>query len=72
GLLQFYESLEFINNDLLFDLIVATIMACISGYLSIDFLLRFLRKNTTLIFILYRIILGFIILIFIYFNIIQP
>lgn len=71
GLFEFYQSLEYINRDYLINLLVAAAAACISGYLSIDFLLKFLRKYTTLVFIIYRIILGLIILILIYFGIIQ-
>ncbi len=40
------------------NLIVATIMSAIVGYLSIAFLLSFLRKNSTLIFIVYRLLIG--------------
>ncbi len=71
GVFEFYQSLEYINRDYLINLIVAASAACISGYLSIDFLIKFLRKYTTLVFIVYRIILGLIILILIYFGIIQ-
>jgi len=72
GLFQFVESLNYINNEYLIDITLAAATACISGYFSIDFLIKFLRKNTTMIFIVYRIILGLAILIFIYFDIIQP
>lgn len=71
GVLEFYESIEYINTDYLIDLMVAAIAACISGYLSIDFLIKFLRKNTTYVFIVYRIVLGLTILVFIYFGILQ-
>jgi undecaprenyl-diphosphatase len=72
GVFQFYEAWEYINQDFMIDLIVASIAAAISGYLAIDFLIKFLKKNTTSVFILYRILLGLIILIFLYFDIIQP
>jgi len=41
GLLQLKESLVFINYDLALNLIIATIVSGISGYLAIDFLLKF-------------------------------
>lgn len=72
GLLQLKESLAFINYDLAINLIVATIVSGISGYLAIDFLLKFLKKNTTFVFILYRIAIGVLILILLYSNVINP
>ncbi len=72
GLLQLKESLAFINYDLAVNLIVATLVSGISGYLAIDFLLKFLKKHTTFVFIFYRIALGVLILILLYSNIIKP
>lgn len=72
GLLQLYEALAFINNDMIINLIVATIVSAISGYLSIDFLLKYLKKNSTMVFIVYRIILGAAILFLISKNFINP
>ncbi|MBI3491115.1 MAG: hypothetical protein HY047_04915 [Acidobacteria bacterium] len=40
----------------------ATAASAVVGYLSIEFLLRFLRKNSTLVFIIYRILIGILIL----------
>jgi len=72
GLLQLKESMQFINYDLAVNLIVATVVSGISGYLAIDFLLKFLKKNTTFVFIFYRIALGLLILFLLYSNIINP
>ncbi len=72
GILQLYESLKYIDNDLTINLIVATLFAAVSGYIAIDFLLKFLKKNSTFVFIFYRIILGITILILIYTNLINP
>lgn len=72
GLLQLKESLVFINYDIALNLIIATIVSGISGYLAIDFLLKFLKKNSTFAFIFYRIALGILILILLYSNIINP
>jgi undecaprenyl-diphosphatase len=72
GLLQLKESLAYINYDMAVNIIVATIVSGISGYLAIDFLLKFLKKNTTFIFVFYRIAHGVLILILLYSNIINP
>jgi len=71
GLLQLYEALEFINSSMAVNLIISTIVSGICGYIAIDFLLKYLRKNTTFIFIWYRIALGIIILILLSTAIIQ-
>jgi len=63
GLLQFYEALEYIDSSMAINLIIATIVSGISGYAAIDFLLKYLRKHTTFIFIYYRITLGIAILV---------
>ena len=72
GMLELYQSLKFLTADMTINLIVSTIVSGIFGYLAIDFLLKFLKKNTTFVFIFYRILLGLIILIMLYTNIINP
>jgi undecaprenyl-diphosphatase len=72
GLLQLYEAAKFIDQSMAVNIIVATVVSGISGYLAIDFLLKFLRKNSTFVFIFYRVALGILILILILTNIIQP
>ena len=72
GLLELKESLKFIHADMAIDMAIATVVAGISGYLAIDLLLKYLKKNTTFIFIYYRIALGIIILTLLYANYIQP
>ena len=42
---------------------VATLLAFISGYASIAFLLRFLTTHTTAVFVAYRVILGAVVLV---------
>ena len=63
GALQLYEALKFIDPTMAVNIIVSTIVSGVSGYLAIDFLLKYLKKNTTFIFIYYRIALGIFILI---------
>ena len=72
GLLELKESIKYLHADMAVNIIIATIVAGISGYLAIDLLLKYLRKNTTFVFVYYRIILGIIILTLLYYNIIQP
>jgi undecaprenyl-diphosphatase len=72
GMLELYESLKFLNADMLINLIVSTIVSGLCGYLAIDFLLKFLKKNSTFVFIYYRIVLGVAILILLYTNVINP
>lgn len=72
GLLQFYQAMEYIDTNGLVTLLIATIISGIFGYLSIEFLLRYLRKKSTMIFIIYRIVVGIAILAMIYNGIIKP
>ena len=72
GVLQLYEAMKFVDQTMVVNLIVATIAAGISGYLAIDFLLKYLRKNSTFLFVYYRIALGVFILILLINNFIQP
>lgn len=70
GLLELYESLKFIDASMSINLIIATFFSAVSGYAAIDFLLKYLRKNSTFVFIYYRIILGILIIILLWSNII--
>ncbi|MEO8399238.1 MAG: undecaprenyl-diphosphatase UppP [Ignavibacteriaceae bacterium] len=72
GLLQLFEALEYIDKTMTINLIVATIVSGVTGYLAIDFLLRYLKKNTTFAFIYYRIAVGAFIIILLLSNVIQP
>jgi undecaprenyl-diphosphatase len=65
GLLEFYQCLKYINSDGFVSIIIATIVAAISGYASIAFLLKFLRTRSTMLFVIYRIVLGILLLILI-------
>lgn len=66
GILQFYQALSYISQQDWMSVAVATIVSGLSGYFAIDFLIKFLKKHSTYIFIVYRIILGIAILIFVY------
>jgi undecaprenyl-diphosphatase len=72
GLLEFKESLKYLNTQSSINMAAGTIFAAIVGYLSIGFLLKYLKKNTTFVFIGYRLILGLLILVLIGYGIIKP
>ncbi len=62
GLLEFYQSLKYITSPEVTTLVIATIVAAISGYASIAFLIKFLKTRTTYPFVIYRIGLGIAVL----------
>lgn len=66
GLSGVYELRELVRAGLgwagLVPLIVAAAISALTGYLAIDFLLRYLRTHTTYLFIWYRIGLGLLLL----------
>ena len=62
GLLELGEAIEKLPADSYLSLAVATVVAGIVGYASIWFLLRFLRTHSTGVFIVYRVIVGGLIL----------
>ncbi|HMT08876.1 MAG TPA: undecaprenyl-diphosphate phosphatase [Pyrinomonadaceae bacterium] len=72
GLLELREAYKILPADSVVPLVAGTIAAAIVGYLSIWFLLAFLRKNSMLIFIVYRIVLGAVILGLLWYGLIEP
>jgi undecaprenyl-diphosphatase len=72
GLLEFYHEYKNLDHSGFLTLAIATLVSAISGYLAIAFLINFLKKNSTYVFVIYRIAIGLIILLFVYFNIINP
>jgi len=64
GLYEFYKSMQYISSGDVVNLGVATLCAAISGYASIAFLLKYLKTNSTYLFVFYRILFGIIILLF--------
>jgi undecaprenyl-diphosphatase len=72
GLLQLYEAVHLLSKDDFLALGFGVLAAAIVGYLSIWFLLAFLRKNSTAVFIIYRIIVGAAILILLWLGYLSP
>lgn len=64
GLLSAYQAIEYVSRDDISNIIIATIVSGISGYFAISFLINYLKKNNTYMFIVYRIVLGIIIMLF--------
>ena len=62
GLLELREAVHKLPPGSYGSLAVATVVSGIVGYASIWFLLRFLRSHSTGIFIVYRVIVGAVIL----------
>jgi undecaprenyl-diphosphatase len=63
GLLELREAIHILPAETFYPLLAGTVTACVTGYLCIWFLLAFLRKNSTAVFIIYRVLLGVIILV---------
>lgn len=63
GLYELYKEREALAATGFLGLLVATVVSAIVGYLSVAFLLKFLRTHSTALFAVYRIALGVILLI---------
>jgi undecaprenyl-diphosphatase len=63
GLLELKEAIEKLPAGSYGSLTVATVVSGAVGYASIWFLLRFLRTHSTGVFIVYRVIVGGVILV---------
>ncbi len=72
GLLELREAVKILPAESFTPLIVATIVSGIVGYLSIWFLLSYLRRNSTAVFVIYRLILGTVILVLLWQGVINP
>ncbi len=62
GLYELYKERDALLNENFSGLLIATIVSGIVGYFSIAFLINYLKTKSNMIFIIYRIILGIIIL----------
>src|SRR6476661_10603519 len=62
GLLELKEAIHKLPKESIPSLAVATVVSGVVGYASIWFLLRFLRTHSTGVFIVYRVIVGVVIL----------
>jgi undecaprenyl-diphosphatase len=62
GLLEFKEALHLLSGVSMVNLAVATAISALVGYASIAFLISYLRRHSTYAFIVYRLIVGAIVL----------
>jgi undecaprenyl-diphosphatase len=74
AVLEFYHTWHIVASSPsdVMNLVVATVVAGISGYASIAFLLSYLKKHTTSIFIIYRIAAGVSVLLLVSAGLLQP
>lgn len=72
GLLELHKATKILPNDAWMPLAVGTFVAGVVGYFSIWALLGYLKRNSTMIFIVYRILLGSVILFLLWRGIISP
>jgi undecaprenyl-diphosphatase len=54
------------------NLVIATIVSAVAGYASIAWLLRYLMKNTTMVFVWYRFGLGLLLTVLLWYGLITP
>ena len=72
GLLELKQGLKILPHESFGPLIAGTLIAGLIGYASIWFLLAYLKRNSTLIFIIYRLVLGSLILVLLWRGVISP
>ncbi|MCX6156166.1 MAG: undecaprenyl-diphosphatase UppP [Candidatus Kapabacteria bacterium] len=66
AILEFYQSIKFMNTNTYIVYSVATAVAAISGFFAIKYLLFYLKNHSNYIFVIYRVLLGIIALGLIY------
>ena len=72
GLLELYSALKYIDASMMLNFAAATAASAVSGYIAIDFLIKYLKKHSTYIFIFYRIVLGILIIVLLLTNTFKP
>jgi undecaprenyl-diphosphatase len=72
GLLELKEAVHKLPPGNGAQLVIATLVACVIGYASIWFLLRFLRTHSTGVFIGYRLVVGALILALLFAGVVRP
>jgi undecaprenyl-diphosphatase len=66
GVYELYSERQALLNENTLALIIATVVSGIVGYIAIAFLINFLKTRSNLIFVIYRILLGLVILYLLY------
>ena len=62
AILSLKEHASYLTGEALPAVVVANVAAFVSGYWAISFLIRFLQTRSTLVFVIYRVLLGLLIL----------
>jgi undecaprenyl-diphosphatase len=62
GLLQLRQALPAMNSQDAITITIATIVSGITGYLAIAWLLRYVQTSTMTVFVVYRVVLGVLLL----------
>lgn len=72
GLKELVDERQAILGQSLAPVIVATIVSFVVGYASIAFLMRYLQTRSTLVFVVYRVALGLLLLVLLQQGVLQP
>jgi undecaprenyl-diphosphatase len=73
GVFELWELIQHgLNEAGVWALLVGIVTSAVSGYLAIDLLLKYLRRNTTFVFVWYRIALGVLLLAALWMGVLQP
>jgi undecaprenyl-diphosphatase len=72
GLFELYQIRHDLGSENILPLAVATALAFVAGYLSIAFLLHYLRTHSTYLFVGYRIVVGVILITLMVAGVLQP
>ncbi len=74
GVYQLIKAREalFATSEGVLNLLIATVVSGVVGYYSIAFLLNYLKKNSTYLFIAYRIALGLLLLVLLFNGTLNP
>jgi len=68
GLFELYRGFNFLQQSTVINLVAATLAAAVSGYFTIDFLIKYLVRHSTFVFVYYRIALGLLIIVLLITN----
>lgn len=72
GLLELKKAWHLLPSDAFVPLFAGVVVSAIVGYLAIWFLISYLKRNTTAIFVVYRLVLGVVILVLLWQGVINP
>ena len=71
GVYELYSERAELLHENVIGLVLSTIVSGIVGYLAIAFLINYLKTRSNLVFIIYRLVLGVIILALLYAGVLK-